>query len=483
MPRLSPYQVVMLQHQLRDIVGPENVVIDPDDLKIYGVDHFWIPRLLVSKDFDLPVPDVVVLPGSAQEVAEVISLAQRLRVPVTPWGGGSGSQGGIMPVDGGITVDLKRLNRVVDLDETSGTITAEAGINGWELEAWLNERGWTLPHYPASIATATLGGYLAARGSGVLSTKYGKAEDMALSIEVVLPDGDIASTLPVNNHAAGPGLLQLFIGAEGSLGIITKATMRIERHPEARRFRAVLLPEVSTGLDVGRQIMLNRLDPSVIRLYDEVSTQKVAARTLKREINEGAWMVLTFEGHAEIAEAQEKRALDLVSTAGGEDLGPEPGQHWWDHRYDFYFPPNWYDLPALFGTTDTVATFSNMEKLWRARREILPSKYAEWGLDYFAHFSHWFPWGVMIYDRFAITNPPEDAAEAAFLHNEIWDTAVRIALENGGVINEHHGVGTKLARFVREQYGSGFRLIEGAKREIDPAGVLNPGKMGFGPTV
>lgn len=482
MSHLTPFQVVMLQHQLRDIVGIDHVVTQPEDLRIYGVDHFWLPRLLVDRDFQLPVPDVVVLPGTPGEVSDVMKLAQRLRVPVTPWGGGSGSQGGIMPVEGGITIDLKRLNRLIELDEASGTITAEAGINGFELESWLNEQGWTLPHYPASIPTATLGGYLAARGSGVLSTKYGKAEDMALSIEVVLPDGDIARTLPVSSHAAGPGLLQFFIGAEGSLGIITKATMRIERQPEVRNFRAVRLPDVATGLDVGRQIMLNRLEPSVIRLYDEVSTQKVAARTLKRDIGDGAWMVIAFEGFSEIADAQERMALDLVASVGGDDLGSEPGQHWWDHRYDFYFPPNWYDLPALFGTTDTVATFANMEKLWRARRDTLTSKYAEWGLEYYAHFSHWFPWGVMVYDRFVVANPPQDPAEALFLHNEIWDTAVRVALENGGVINEHHGVGIKLARFVREQYGSGFRLIEGAKREIDPAGVLNPGKMGFGPT-
>ena len=478
---MTTFQRTMLEHELTSIVGPGWVVTDEEDRQVYGVDHFWLPRMLVDRDAELPVPDVVVLPGSTDELATVLKLAQQYRIPVTPWGGGSGSQGGIMPVYGGITVDLKRMDRIIELDEQSGTITAEAGVNGYELETWLNARGWMLPQYPASVHAATFGGYLAARGSGVLSTKYGKAEDMVLSIEVVLPDGAIMETQPVPSHATGPGILQLFIGAEGSLGIITRATMRLERLPQTRRFRAVHFADVSTGLKAGRDIMMARLQPMTIRLYDEPSTQKVAARTLGTSIDEGAWMVLAFDGDADMAELQERKALTITAGHGARDLGPEPGQHWWDHRYDFYFPPHWYDLPVLFGTTDTVARFRDIEGLYRARKDAMTSRFAEWDIDYFAHFSHWFPWGAMIYDRFFINSPPQDATAALRLHNDVWDTAVRTALEHGGVINEHHGVGTKLSRWVREQYGEGFRIIEGVKREVDPAGVLNPGKMGLGP--
>ena len=147
-----------------------------------------------------------------------------------------------MAVHGGITLDLKRLNRIIEINEMSQTVAAQAGINGYELEQALNQAGFTLPHYPASVHSATLGGYLASRGSGVLSTKYGKAEDMVLSVQVVLPNGDIVRTLPVPNHAAGPGILQIFVGAEGSYGIITEATMQLERLPEERRFQAFLFP-------------------------------------------------------------------------------------------------------------------------------------------------------------------------------------------------------------------------------------------------
>jgi alkyldihydroxyacetonephosphate synthase len=481
MTTFTPFQLAMLQHELSGICGPEWVVTEEEDRQVYGVDHFWLPRLLVDRDAGLPVPDVVVLPGDTAQLSAVLKLAQQHRIPVTPWGGGSGSQGGIMPVYGGITIDLKRMDRILELDEQSGTITAEAGVNGYELETWLNERGWTLPQYPASVHSATFGGYLAARGSGVLSTKYGKAEDMVLSMEVVLPDGAIVETQPVPNHATGPGIMQLFVGAEGSLGIISKATMRLERLPEVRTFHAVLCPDLTTGLEIGRRIMLKRLQPTTIRLYDERSTQKVAARTLGTTIEEGAWMVVAFDGDRDMAELQERKALAIAAELGARDLGSEPGEHWWNHRYDFYFPPHTYDMPLMFGTTDTVARFRDIERLYRARKAALEDRFADWGLDYFAHFSHWFAWGVMIYDRFFIHEPPQDAVEALRLHNDVWDTAVRVALENGGVINEHHGVGLKLARWVRQQYGEGFRLIEGVKREVDPAGILNPGKMGLGP--
>lgn len=481
MSGMTAFRREMLRSELAGIVGGQWVVVEEEDVQVYGVDHFWLPRLLVDRDARLPVPDLVVLPADAGELSSILALAQQHRIPVTPWGGGSGSQGGIMPIHGGITVDLKRMDRIVELDERSGVVTAEAGVNGYELECWLNARGWTLPHYPASVHSATLGGYLAARGSGVLSTKYGKAEDMVMSLEVVLPDGAIVTTQPVPSHATGPGILQLFVGAEGAFGIISKATMQVEPLPEIRRFRALQFPDVSSGLEAGRRMMLARLQPTAMRLYDEPSTQKVAARTLGTSIAAGAWMVLMFDGFADIASLQERRALAIALELGGQDLGPEAGQHWWEHRYDFYFPPHWYDLPTLFGTTDTVARYSDIERLYHARRDALRTSFAEWDLEYLAHFSHWYPWGVMIYDRFFVNEPPQDAAAALRLHNAIWDVAVRVALDNGGVINEHHGVGMKLARWVREQYGEGFRVIEAVKHEVDPAGILNPGKMGLGP--
>lgn len=470
-----------LRSGLERLLGRDAVYADEVDRLAYAVDYFWVPRMLLDRNAPLSVPDVVVLPRTVQQVSSVVRFAAEHDVPVIPWGGGSGSQGGIVPVCGGITLDLKRLDRIIELSEGSQTVAAEAGISGYDLECWLNRRGYTLPHYPASVHSATLGGYLACRGSGVLSTRYGKAEDMVLAVQVVLPNGDVIRTLPFPNHAAGPGLLQLFVGSEGTYGIITEAVMQVERLPAERRFASFLFGSLAAGLEAGRRMMLERIGPSVIRLYDEPSTRSRLNRILGFSL-EGAFMIVGTEGEPEIVDTQEKRIREICRRLGGQELSSDLGWEWWNNRYNFYFPPGCLDFPWMFGTMDSLCSFENVEKLYRTKKAIVEERYSRWNLRYIAHFSHWYPWGVMIYDRFIIEDPPQGAEEALALHDEIWNLGVRTSLECGGILNEHHGVGLKLSRLMREQYGSAFQVLEGVKNALDRRGVLNPGKLGFGDT-
>ena len=471
-----------LECELIDIVGDGFVLNDPDELLFYGVDVMWIPRMYIDRGLIPPIPDFVVLPETVEQVSKIVKLANRYRIPIIPWGGGSGSQGGIMPVYGGITMDLKRLNRIIKIDEEAQTVLAEGGINQYELEMALNRMGYTLPHIPASIHSATLGGSIACRGSGVISTKYGKIEDMVVQLEVVLPNGDVIETLPVPNHAAGPGIMQVFVGAEGSFGIITKCRMKIEKAPASRRFYAYLFDDMHTGFLAGKQMMLDRINPPVIRLYDEPETKKQIKKLLGSDIDNGCYIVIGLDGNDDQMDLDEKKVKKICDSLGGRSLTTAHAWNWWNRRYTFHFPKHNLDLPFLFGTMDTLCTFENMEHLYNTKKHVLEEKYKEWDLEYIAHMSHWFPWGVMVYDRFVVPKPPRDADEVLRLHNAIWDTAVRTSLACGGIINEHHGVGLKLARFMREQYGSAYQVIEGIKNAIDPHNVLNPGKMGFGPT-
>ncbi len=479
---LHPLHRRMIETELVDIVDRRFVLTDEADRMIYGVDYMWLPRMWVDRGKVPPIPDFVVLPETPEQVSAIIKVASTYHIPVIPWGGGSGSQGGIMPVYGGITLDLKRLNRIMEINEQAQTVTAQAGINGYELECELNHAGYTLSHIPASLHSATLGGYLACRGSGVLSTKYGKIEDIVLSLQVVLPNGDIIRTLPLPSHAAGPGILHLFVGAEGSYGIITEASMRIEKMPEQRRFKALLFDSFSRGLEAGRRIMLERLQPSVMRLYDEKETVKRVEKILGITLAKGSYMVIGYDGKREIIDVQERLAMNICRELGAKELSDNLGWEWWNHRYNFFFPPHCLDFPWMFGTMDTLCTFDKMENLYWTKKRTLEENYAQWSLEYIAHLSHWYHWGVMIYDRFIIQNPPRDAGEALTLHNEIWNVAVRTSIACGGVLNEHHGVGLKLARLMREQYGPAFQVLESLKNSLDPDNILNPGKMGFGPT-
>ena len=168
--------------------------------------------------------------------------------------------------------------------------------------------------------------------------------------------------------------------------------------------------------------------------------------------------------------------LQIAERYGAEDLGSDYGEKWWDSRLTFFYPDKCLDFPLMYGTMDTVATYSSIEKIyWSMKKEV--EKFE--GVRFIAHFSHWYEWGCMMYDRFIMDNPPEDPDKAFRLHNEIWNAGVRAALENGGVINDHHGVGIKLGRLMKEQYGPSMIVLEGLKKTLDPNGIMNPYKMGI----
>ena len=477
--RRPNYNEEMIRSELEEIVGRDHVSTAASDRLVYSCDWFWLPQMWLDRGENMPTPDYIVHPGSVEDICEVMRVANNYDIPVVPWGGGSGTQGGALSLYGGILLDIKRLNEIIEINEQAMTVTAQAGINGQQLEWALNERGLTLPHYPASANCATLGGYLAPRGSGTISTKYGKAEDLVLSMQVVLPEGEAIRTPLVPNHAGGPGFMNLFLGSEGTLGTITEATMQVDYLPETRLFRALLFDDLGDALEAGRRVMTRRLDPLVIRLYDPTETGDRVKRILGHEL-EGAYMVVGFDGDEDLARLQEKKAMEIFDEMGARDLGREAGEKWWNHRYDFYYPPQNLKFPWMYGTTETVSTYDNLMDVYQGQKKAIEDGYPEWDVRYIAHWSHWFHWGSGMYSRFVIEDPPEDPEEAIRLHNRIWDTSVTALLENGGMINEHHGVGLKLSRFMHRQYGDAWPFLKTLKGAVDPRGIMNPGKVGFG---
>lgn len=470
-----------VQRELVAAVGRDNVHTDSETLQQLSADWSWIAKYLQFKDLPVPAADFGVRPRSAGEVERVVEIASDYGIPVVPRGGGSGTQGGTLATYGGICLDLGALNQLIDVDEESLVVTAEAGIQGPVLEEKLNERGLTLAHYPGSYHLgATLGGYVAARGSGVVSTKYGKAEDQVLQVEAVIAPGRKIATLPVPSHATGPDLLQTLVGSEGTLGVITKVAFRLEPLPERRGFLSFAFPNVFAGIEAARLIMTRRLRPAVIRLYDEADSVKL--QDWVGTPFTGNLMVVMCDGAAPLVDYEMSAILSLAEGAGGRSLGPDAGQIWWDGKYEPYAKGKLPQPPVLYGTFDTVAKFSDLPGIYREKKHAIESQFGDRGVHYTAHFSHWFPWGGMIYDRFLIETPPEDPAEAVALHDEIWDVGVLTSIANGGAVNEHHGIGQKLGRFMRPQYGQdGFDLLRRVKRAWDPDGIMNPGKLGFGP--
>ncbi len=465
----------MIRSELEDVVGVENVSVAQADRLTYGVDYFWIGRMWADRGQTPPMPDWIVRPGCTEEVSKILKIANYYKIPVNIWGGGSGSQGGALPMAGGIMMDMKRMSRLIAIDETSRTITAEAGMIFQQLEWYANERGYSCQHIPSCLTCGTLGGALGHRGIGIMSTKYGKIDDQCLSMEVVLPNGDIINTLPVPKHAAGPDLNQIFIGSEGTLGVITQATFKLFEQPESRKFSAYLFPDMHSGLMAGRDIM-QKVKPSILRFFDEAETTSIIKKILGFE-KKGCFMNLAVEGIERVVDIELEVIGDICAKWGGQDLGADYGEKWYENRITFFYPGHIMDIPQMFGTMDTVARFDNIEEIYWAMKHAIEDNFP--GVRFIAHCSHWYEWGTMIYDRFIMDDPPKDPEEAIRLHNQIWNAGVRAAMEHGGVINDHHGIGLKLSRLMKEQYGPAMQVMEGLKKSLDPNGIMNPYKLGL----
>lgn len=460
--------------ELEDIVGRENVSTNMGDKLAYATDYFWVPRMIIDRGGRPALPDCIVRPASAEEVSKVLKIANYYKIPVQTWGGGSGSQGGALPMAGGILLDVKRMDKLIDINTESGYITCETGMIFQTLEWYANERGYSVMHLPSCLTCCTVGGALAHNGIGILSTKYGKIDDQVLSVEVVLPNGDIINTLPVPKHSSGPNLLNLFVGSEGCLGIMTKARFKITKLPEVRRHHAFLFNDMSTGYNACREIV-QTVRPSIMRLFDEAETVSIIKQVIGFE-KKGSFLNLTVEGKEKIVAAEEEYIMEIAEKYGAQYLGSEYGEKWFDNRITFFYPGITLNNPKMFGTLDTTATYDNIQNVYWAMKKAIE---AYPGVKFISHSSHWYEWGCMNYSRFIIENPPEDTEEAIRLHNSIWNDGIRAAIANGGVINDHHGVGLKLSRLMKENYGPAMQVLEGLKKELDPNGIMNPYKLGL----
>ena len=456
----------------RSVAG---VTTDPGELARCARDWSW-SSLYAAESGRASLPAAVVRATSDADVAATLRLATEAGVPVVPRGGGSGVMGAAVPYAGGIVVDVSALDAIVEIDEVSLTATVEAGHNGRAFEEALNARGLSFPHFPASAEWASVGGYVAARGSGVLSSRYGKIEDLVLALRVVTPTGDVIDTLPVPRHAVGPELTQLYVGSEGTLGIVTRVTVKLIPLPAHRRFEALALPSLQAGVDGLRAVMQRGLRPAVIRFYDAEASAATLSPVVGAELGSPT-ALLMFEGEAGVADAEADRALELLDAVGGTRLDPGLCSTWWDRRYEFYHPPHYPTLPAMWGTIDAVAPYDRILGVYDAIRAALEPFGAQ-GLRLRTHLSHWYDWGAMVYPRFMVPDiTPLDDPVA--LYRQIWAAGVEAILDAGGVINDHHGVGSTLAPYVARQWGPAYDTLLRVKRALDPANVMNPGKLGF----
>ncbi|MFW9985929.1 MAG: FAD-binding oxidoreductase, partial [Candidatus Odinarchaeota archaeon] len=250
----TAFNVNRVKRQLQVWLGKENVSDAEVDKICYSRDA-WPLRLIRLGRLILDAkPDLIVWPQTIEHIQKIIKLANQEHIPIIPVSGAGGVAGGILATTGGILVDVKKMNKVLALDEDSLTVTIEPGILGHELEEYLKSRGYTSGHFPSSVFSSAYGGFAAARSAGVLSSKYGKIEDMITGLTVVLPNGELLRTKAVPRSSMGPDLKQLFIGSEGVYGFITELTLRIAPLPESTQYASYLFPDLHSGMEAVKQV-------------------------------------------------------------------------------------------------------------------------------------------------------------------------------------------------------------------------------------
>jgi len=413
----------------------------------------------------------VVRPTEAAQVAEVLAICSEARVPVTAAAGRSGVCGAGVPVHGGVILDLCGLTGIRDLDEVSGVVDVAAGTFGRPLEAELRERhGFTLGHWPQSIDLSTVGGWLACRSAGQLSTRYGKIEDMAVGLDVVLADGRTLRTGGTPRAAVGPDLTQVFVGSEGTLGIITAARLRLHPAPAAEQRAAYGLRSFAVGIEVCRRVLQRGATPAVLRCYDATEADRSYGTGPDRAV-----LLVLDEGDPAIVEATMRVVDEVVGGADGtETLDAALVGRWLEHRNDVSALEALISRGYVVDTMEVSVRWVDGPRVYEAVCEALRS--VPHALVASAHLSHSYPDGACLYFTFAARPPAEDRDAT---YRNLWDAGTRAALANGASLSHHHGVGLNRARFVADALGGAHAVLAALKQALDPAGILNPGKLGL----
>ena len=481
-PALKPRQLDFI----RSVVGDDDIVTDDYSRARFSCGKFYGELLDLRFGRVACPPDAVVAPGSNEEVEKLISYCSSEHIPVIPVGGQSSVTGALKAPEGGIALDLtKHLNRILRISTVNKTVTVQAGISGPSLEAELNSNGYTCGHFPQSFEYSTAGGWIAARGAGQASTGYGKIEDMVVALRAVTPAG-VIETKDYPRTAQGWDLFRLFIGSEGTLGVITEITLRIHNYnPRDTASAAFIFRSFGQAVEAMRKVMHSEYGkPHLFRISDPDETD-IAFRTggshnsmsdkLLRHLGfrpgERCLMFVTVEGERDYNHFVLKKIKRTVRKGGGMFIGTGAVKKWLDQRYSSaYIRDPLMDLGIMTDTLETAVTWESLMKVWSSARAYVSRRPKT---VFMVHISHVYENGANLYFTFLspmqIGNERDDFA--AF-HRGLVDTIV----ENGGSLSHHHGVGRVLAPWMESHLGeSSMKALKAIKRHFDPENIMNPG--------
>ena len=450
------------------IVGPDNVLSDPYDLDRYSADALNPFRAFGAEEALDKLADLVVRPACTQEVVDLVTLAAKYGIPIIPYGGGTGVMGGTVPVRGGIILDLNRMNRILSINPINLTAQVEPAVVLQDLVDALAEHGLMSGHDPYSVPIATVGGTISTNGVGYRAAAFGPMGNQVVAIEAVLPDGKVISTPPVPKYSSGPNLNQLFIGSEGVFGVIVKATIQVFRMPEDRAFDAVAFDDFDRGFRGAAELLALGIRPTLLDLSEE---------------DDGIRLHLLFEGFKEGVAAQHQRSIQVLMDMGGRPMGPEPTKAYWRVRHD---SGHNYKRTSLgksrkdrwqrragrtFDYLHIALPISQVLEYRQRCQKIMEgtgvkvAEYAIWSRP----------------ELFSMLLAPADGVREDFRENlaMVVEKVLILSQDMGGTMEYCHGVGVKLNHLLVREMGAGHQVIQSIKQALDPANIMNPGKLGL----
>ncbi|HET6833381.1 MAG TPA: FAD-binding oxidoreductase [Acidimicrobiales bacterium] len=471
-PRLATHRIDVPEGVIERLRGAgAEVTTDRSALAEASRDWWPLAMAWATEGQVAGLASAVARPTDADQVAAVLAVCNEAEVPVTAAGGRSGVCGASVPVHGGVVLDLTALSGIVDIDATSLILDVRPGTFGDLLERDLRaDHGVTLGHWPQSVSLSTVGGWLACRSAGQLSGRYGKIEDIVLGLDVALADGRRITTGGWPRAAVGPDLTQLFVGSEGTLGVITGARLQLHPAPRHERRSAWLLASFEDGLDTMRRIVHRGATPAMLRLYDATE----ADRTY--QTGGRALLLVLDEGDPDLVDTvMEVVAEECVrGTPPARRADPAYVEQWLAHRNEVAALEALTSKGFTVDTMEVSASWSALPRVYRATLDTLLA--VEGTIAASAHQSHSYPSGGCLYFTFA---GQVDAERRDAYYRTLWDVGQRTVLAHGGALSHHHGVGLNRARFMAEALGPALDVLDATKRALDPRGILNPGKLGL----
>lgn len=466
------------------VVGAEQVRTDRDSRLLHvggkSTVDLWRRR---AGDVS-QAPDAVILPGGHDDVLGLLLVASEHGVAVVPFGGGTSVVGGVEPERGGfeavVALDLRRMDRLIEVDDVSMTARLESGLRGPEAERLLSEHGLTLGHFPQSFEYASIGGFAATRSAGQASSGYGRFDDLVVALRIATPAGTLElGRAPAS--AAGPDLRQLFLGSEGVLGVITEVIVRVRPAPAEVHDEAWAFTDFAAGADAVRQLAQSGSLATVTRLSDEAETAVNLAMGgdagTPSPASGGCLLIIGHEGTPSQVEAARTATTEVLTAIGGRSLGTDAGHGWRTGRYQSpYLRDALLDAGAQVETLETATSWSRLERLYTAVRDAITASLTAAGTPplVLCHISHAYPTGASLY--FTVVAKADDDPIAQ------WTAAKRAAGDaiaaQGGTITHHHAVGMDHRAWMEDEIGAlGLAVLRSVKATVDPAGILNPGKL------